>query len=126
MLCLGPDPDTARAQATVALATGNAVLLAGPQLEALRPLAAALEGLPVTVLAGRLQPSLLSRLEGLDAVLCRGAACRDVRQALAERAGALVPLLTDAEDQLPLLVERHLCIDTTAAGGNAQLLAKQG
>jgi len=126
VLCLGPDVESARAQAVLALATGNAVLLAGPALEALRSWADGLLGLPVAVLAGRLPPSLLAGLNGLAAVLCQGSDARDLRRALAERSGPLVPLFTDTDEPLPLLMERHLCIDTTAAGGNAQLLAEQG
>jgi RHH-type proline utilization regulon transcriptional repressor/proline dehydrogenase/delta 1-pyrroline-5-carboxylate dehydrogenase len=45
------------------------------------------------------------------------------RQALAGREGVLVPLITETNAAERLIVERHLCIDTTAAGGNASLIA---
>lgn len=38
--------------------------------------------------------------------------------------GALIPLLNTADDPSRLLMERHVCIDTTAAGGNASLLGE--
>ena len=40
-----------------------------------------------------------------------------------ERKGELVPLLQSDDYAGRFLVERHVCIDTTAAGGNASLLA---
>ena len=45
-------------------------------------------------------------------------------QALAQRPGPIVPLITQTPDRAHALTERHLCIDTTASGGNAQLLAE--
>ena len=42
--------------------------------------------------------------------------------ALARRAGPIVPLITAMPDAAHAVTERHLCIDTTASGGNAQLL----
>ena len=47
-------------------------------------------------------------------------------QALARREGPIVPLLSNAVDPTRLRRERHICIDTTAAGGNAELLAGRG
>jgi RHH-type proline utilization regulon transcriptional repressor/proline dehydrogenase/delta 1-pyrroline-5-carboxylate dehydrogenase len=46
-----------------------------------------------------------------------------VRKALANREGAILPLLTSTADAGRLVHERHVCIDTTAAGGNATLIA---
>jgi len=43
--------------------------------------------------------------------------------ALAGRSGPIVPLETTVIAPEGYVVERHLCIDTTAAGGNASLLA---
>ncbi len=48
------------------------------------------------------------------------------RQALAARQGALVGLSTGQDLAARCRLERHICIDTTAAGGNAQLLAASG
>ena len=40
--------------------------------------------------------------------------------------GPLIPLLTSVDDASRLLLERHVCIDTTAAGGNATLMSQAG
>ena len=45
------------------------------------------------------------------------------RQALASRDGALIPLVCGDDLAERCRMERHICVDTTAAGGNAQLLA---
>lgn len=50
---------------------------------------------------------------------------RDYAMALADREGAIIPLICGFPDQAHVLMERHLCVDTTAAGGNASLLAAQ-
>ncbi|SMQ60533.1 L-proline dehydrogenase /delta-1-pyrroline-5-carboxylate dehydrogenase [Devosia lucknowensis] len=65
---------------------------------------------------------------GFDAVAWFGdtEGLRDIRQALAQRAGALLPIVTAPEDAGRLQLERHVCIDTTAAGGNASLMASAG
>lgn len=49
-----------------------------------------------------------------------------IRNTLAGRDGAILPLLTSAADVGRLQHERHVCIDTTAAGGNATLIASAG
>nr|WP_244271947.1 hypothetical protein [Pseudovibrio denitrificans] len=42
---------------------------------------------------------------------------------LAEREGALMQLIMERNQPERYQLERHLCIDTTASGGNASLLA---
>ncbi|HCP81583.1 MAG TPA: bifunctional proline dehydrogenase/L-glutamate gamma-semialdehyde dehydrogenase, partial [Octadecabacter sp.] len=51
---------------------------------------------------------------------------RHIERALAKRTGAIVPLITEPLNEGHVLHERHICIDTTAAGGNAALLAEVG
>jgi RHH-type proline utilization regulon transcriptional repressor/proline dehydrogenase/delta 1-pyrroline-5-carboxylate dehydrogenase len=102
VLCLGPGAETAAAQA-----------------EAVR----ALGGQPVQA-DGMVPPKALTDLS-VQAVLWwgdtdTGRACE---AALAARDGAIVPLVTAHPDAAHVLHERHVCIDTTAAGGNAALLA---
>ena len=38
------------------------------------------------------------------------------------RSGPILPLITGRPDTGHVLHERHVCVDTTAAGGNAALL----
>jgi RHH-type proline utilization regulon transcriptional repressor/proline dehydrogenase/delta 1-pyrroline-5-carboxylate dehydrogenase len=45
-----------------------------------------------------------------------------LRRKLAASNGPLLPLVTSLADSSRFLLERHICIDTTAAGGNASLL----
>lgn len=71
--------------------------------------------------------SLLSLIEQhhisvVVAPKCEPTTLLQYRQQLAASDGPLLPLLSDVEDVSRLLLERHVCIDTTAAGGNASLL----
>jgi RHH-type proline utilization regulon transcriptional repressor/proline dehydrogenase/delta 1-pyrroline-5-carboxylate dehydrogenase len=103
ILCLGPSAATAMAQAE--------------QIRALGGLAVEAPGL---------DPAALTRLQGFGGAIWWGDApgARARAQALATRKGAILPLITDAPDAGHALMERHICIDTTASGGNAQLLAE--
>ncbi len=127
VLVLGPHPDLARAQAARALAAGNSVLLVALAAHRLaEPLAAA--HFPILALEGQPDPEALTGLGGLALVAAHGP--RDwlvrLRCALAAREGPIVPLETGLPDPYRFALERHLCIDTTASGGNASLLAASG
>ncbi|MEQ9259017.1 MAG: bifunctional proline dehydrogenase/L-glutamate gamma-semialdehyde dehydrogenase PutA [Roseovarius sp.] len=102
LLCLGPGAGAAKAQA-----------------EAVR----ALGGLAVQV-SGRLDPTTLAKLEGFSGALWWGeeAQARAYAEALSRRDGPILPLITGAPDTGHVALERHVCVDTTAAGGNAALL----
>ena len=64
----------------------------------------------------------------IDVVAFSGDAdiARRLRQALAERTGPIVSLVTEALYPAAYAHERSVCVDTTAAGGNASLLAGAG
>jgi RHH-type proline utilization regulon transcriptional repressor/proline dehydrogenase/delta 1-pyrroline-5-carboxylate dehydrogenase len=51
---------------------------------------------------------------------------RELRQKLAGRDGPILQLITEVPRPCDTLAERHVCIDTTASGGNAALLAEVG
>ena len=116
VLCLGPDADSLDAQITAARAAGCRTLRITGDRDA------------EADISGTLPAEALSTLRGFDAVALAGSdeALRAYRRALADRDGPILPLL--AEDDLAerLTLERHVCIDTTAAGGNASLLAGEG
>jgi len=82
----------------------------------------------VAALDGVLDPAALTRLARLDAVASYAgdATLRALRQALAAREGALIPLISEPGQAERYTLERHVCVDTTAAGGNAALLAGAG
>ncbi|MBP9185061.1 MAG: hypothetical protein KBF78_18145, partial [Fuscovulum sp.] len=72
-----------------------------------------------------LAPAALARLAGFSGALwwAEPEAARDHAQALAGRDGPLLPLVGGLPDRAHVFHERHACIDTTASGGNARLLA---
>ncbi|QKV17542.1 bifunctional proline dehydrogenase/L-glutamate gamma-semialdehyde dehydrogenase PutA [Oricola thermophila] len=102
VLCLGPSAEDAEAQAELAKGRGC-----------------------VPLIATGLDHAALSTLSGFDAVMLWGGEddLRAARIALAKREGPLIPLIAEADPAVRLILERHVCIDTTAAGGNAALLA---
>ena len=104
ILCLGPGPEAEAAQIAAIEALGGIAIGAG----------------------GALEPAALETLPGLAGAMFWGAGARDFVQALARRKGPIVPLIAAMPDRAHICHERHLCIDTTAAGGNAALLVGQG
>jgi len=124
VLCLGPSGELAIVQAVQALGAGCPVVIVAPDVKMLaEPLLAA--GLPMAVFEGIINADTLLKLERIAAVAAAGSAdwTKALRQALAMRDGPIVPLETQAIAPSRYIIERHLCIDTTAAGGNASLLA---
>jgi len=105
-LCLGPGTDAAQAQAAAVRALGGAAV----------------------AVPGSLPAAALTTLDGLGGAIWWGDAdtARALAQALAARKGPILPLLTGAPEAGHVLQERHVCVDTTASGGNAQLLAEAG
>ncbi|MGV8856403.1 MAG: bifunctional proline dehydrogenase/L-glutamate gamma-semialdehyde dehydrogenase PutA [Devosia sp.] len=104
VLCLGPTPADQQAQAVICAGLGCTALLADLDLDALTH----------------------SHTFEAVAYFAEDADLRPVRIALSARSGALIPLLTSPDDASRLLLERHVCIDTTAAGGNASLMTQAG
>jgi len=100
VLCLGPSMAAARAQAMAIRAFGG-----------------------LAVEAPGLVPDALTRLPISGAIWWGDdMGGRAFARALAARPGAIVPLI-GMPDAAHALLERHVCIDTTASGGNAELLA---
>ncbi|MEM6943824.1 MAG: bifunctional proline dehydrogenase/L-glutamate gamma-semialdehyde dehydrogenase PutA, partial [Pseudomonadota bacterium] len=123
VLCLGPTAEIALAHAAQALGAGCPVLIVAPgAAEAARPLIAA--GAPAAAFDGTLAAEALSTLP-VVAVAAAPAPdwARTLRCALAARPGAIAALETEVIAPHRYYAERHICIDTTAAGGNAQLMA---
>ena len=124
VLCLGPGAAVAKAQAATALEAGNAVVVvAQGATGALASLGAEPR---VAILDGQVAPEALATLDCIAAVAC--SADRDMlaalREALARRPGPILPLITEPTATERYVLERHVCVDTTAAGGNASLLAQ--
>ena len=124
VLCLGPSAEIAIAQAGQALGAGCAVVIVAPGSTRLAQ-ALVDAGAPVAVFDGQLDSTALTTLQGFAAVSAAGDSdwTRALRLALSERSGAIIALETQLVAPERYVLERHLCIDTTAAGGNASLLA---
>ncbi|SCA57483.1 Bifunctional protein PutA (Includes: Proline dehydrogenase; Delta-1-pyrroline-5-carboxylate dehydrogenase) [Candidatus Terasakiella magnetica] len=113
ILCLGPTIEDAMLQAQIAKENGCATLIIVPEAKGPR------------CLSGFLTRTDLAKLNGFGAVAVWSEESdqRAIRKALAERDGAILPLINQKNMAERCQLERHLCIDTTAAGGNAALLA---
>ncbi|MBV6659078.1 MAG: bifunctional proline dehydrogenase/L-glutamate gamma-semialdehyde dehydrogenase PutA [Devosiaceae bacterium] len=108
VLCLGPGPSAA-----------------AQQVDAITKLG----GVAVAV-DGALPADALTTLSPLGGALWWGDAHETKRLedrcyavALADRDGPIVPLICDLPDRAHAQLERHLSVDTTAAGGNVSLLS---
>jgi len=102
LLCLGPGPEAAAEQARLVEALGGIAVQA----------------------TGHVAPEALTTMGGLSGALWWGdeTTARAYAQALSRRAGPILPLIAGQPDTGHALHERHVCVDTTAAGGNAALL----
>ena len=61
--------------------------------------------------------------ENIQGIIADGAERNDIAKRLCLRSGAILPVLSIHDDLERYVLERTLTIDTTAAGGNASLLA---
>ncbi len=102
ILCMGPGQDATLAQADAVKALG---------------------GIAVTC-KGSVPGEWLTELPLVGALWWGDEeTARTMRAALAKRAGPILPLVTGMPDTGHVCRERHVCVDTTASGGNAQLLS---
>lgn len=124
VLCLGPTTQAAELQARLALEQGNGVLVVAPGATRIAAELGA-NGEPIGGIEKKLAPAAVEAGLNVDAVMHFGpeADLKPWRQALARREGAIIPLITRPADAELLIRERHVSIDTTASGGNAELLA---
>ncbi len=124
-LCLGDGgAATALAQAIQSIALGGGAVIVAPDAAAIsRPFSEA--NVPIVGIDGGVDPVTLTVLNGIAGVAVMGSAddIRPYRVALAERDGPILPLITQMISPTAYFHERAICIDTTAAGGNASLLA---
>jgi RHH-type proline utilization regulon transcriptional repressor/proline dehydrogenase/delta 1-pyrroline-5-carboxylate dehydrogenase len=102
LICMGPSAEAAAAQKEAVLALGGTAIEANGLLDLHR----------------------LEFLKGFSGVLWWGDedTARRIEQTLAKRNGPIIPLIPGKPDPARVLAERHVCVDTTAAGGNAALL----
>ncbi len=121
-ICIG-----SRAQVIQALACGNAVLAVGMKVQTIESLIAA----QAPIVSRDLIPDAKSlascdSIAGIAFEQCEIQLARTLRNDLAGCKGPIVQLITDHWAPWHYVTEKTLCIDTTAAGGNAQLLIESG
>ncbi|OAN75300.1 bifunctional proline dehydrogenase/L-glutamate gamma-semialdehyde dehydrogenase [Sulfitobacter sp. EhC04] len=102
LLCMGPGAEVAAAQARAVEALGGVAVQA----------------------SGGIDPATLTDGPGYGGVLWWGDAetGRAIEQSLSKRKGPITPMIPGLPDPARVRAERHVCVDTTASGGNAQLL----
>lgn len=106
LLCMGPGAEAAAAQAKEVIGLGGTAIEAHGMFDLHR----------------------LEFIQGIAGVLWWGdeQTGREIERTLAKRDGAILPLIPGHPDRARVLAERHVCVDTTAAGGNASLLGGAG
>lgn len=103
LLCAGPGPETAAAQMAAVTALGGHAVMA----------------------TGEIDAKMLTDGPAYGGVMWWGemeSTGHNLEKALAKRSGPIIPLITGQPDRPHVFVERHVCVDTTASGGNAALL----
>tara|TARA_R110002051_G_scaffold159688_3_gene231214 strand:- start:22698 stop:26150 length:3453 start_codon:yes stop_codon:yes gene_type:complete len=106
ILCMGPGEAAAEAQVNAVETLGGLAVSSG----------------------GTIATETLADMPNLGGVIWWGDpdTGRAIETALSARSGPITALVTGLPDAAHVLHERHVCIDTTAAGGNAALLAEAG
>ena len=114
VLCLGPTLADAQRQAMIVNDCGGIALSIVPDAKG------------SDAISGYLDRDALSTLRNVGVVVLWSTPddLRATRRALANRKGAIISLATEHDMADYCLLERHICIDTTAAGGNASLLGE--
>lgn len=104
LLCMGPGKETAAEQARAVKALGGNALK----------------------LTGMIELDALTSGPTYGGILWWGDenTARAIEKALSQRKGPIVPLIRGLPDTARVRAERHVCVDTTASGGNAQLLGE--
>ena len=107
ILCLGPEPSDVKKQIRIAQLNGCEAILRKSYLENDESF------------------SYLETLIDIQAVAYWGNSrnLKKIRIALSKRHGPIIPLMLEENMSEQCIIERHICIDTTAAGGNVTLLS---
>ncbi len=122
VICLSHSPDSLLLMCVQALRLGNHVIAIGDG--ASKTLSALSSNDSLQILNGDLPIAWLKEADfnavAMDATVER----RAIRQVLSERDGPVIRIISEAISPSAYGIERAICIDTTAAGGNAALLAE--
>ena len=107
ILCLGPEPSDVKKQIRVAQLNGCEATVRRSYLENDESF------------------SYLETSTDIQAVAFWGKSrdLKKIRIALSKRKGPIIPLMLETDMSDHCIIERHVCVDTTAAGGNVTLLS---
>ena len=121
--CLSDNPENLLNQVVQALRMGNRVVAIGA--DATRGLRSLLGGCAqLRAIDASFDPIYLEDLNIAAIAADRSQSLTKIRQILAQRPGPIIRLITEPINPAAFATERSICIDTTAAGGNAALLAE--
>jgi RHH-type transcriptional regulator, proline utilization regulon repressor / proline dehydrogenase / delta 1-pyrroline-5-carboxylate dehydrogenase len=127
-LLLAGDAQHLAAQIAVCLASGNLATIPRDLYNAAQELDPALKNIDLSEFTGFTvtETSLAELVQAnYHGIIADGGSRPEIADIIAKRAGAIIPLLSYHDDPERYFHERTLTIDTTAAGGNASLLAMQ-
>ncbi len=120
------DIDITQRQISMATISGNQLIIATDDPE---PIKARLKAMskdphmkPVTFIS--LQEGMTYIDKDIDGVIADGSHRQDIAARMARRKGVILPILSVNDDIERFVIERTITINTTAAGGNASLLAQ--
>ncbi len=127
IVCTGPGETSLVLQLVQALWFRNKVVSVSADTYMLRDLKRLTKIFGFGLLSGICPPSVWTDLESICGVAYAGNSdtAKEIQRALANRKGPILSLID--EDIMPYryIAERHICTDTTAAGGNVALLSAQ-
>lgn len=120
ILCQSNDLKTQLYHVVQALYFGNKVIISGELSDRFKPL----ESPSIYIVEGAISAKELGAVNGISAfaLSANENKLRAMRVVLAGRDGQIVPLITEFYAPYRYMVERHCCIDTTASGGDVELL----
>jgi len=125
VLVIANNATTCQVLASIALSAGCAVLCVCTEKVDRTDFGSDVLDTSLALIQAKVTLNLITDLSKIDAVAFAGTSSDAIalNQAIANRDGRILPLITHSDDVLRFSTERHVCIDTTAAGGNATLLA---
>ncbi len=128
LVCYAETPNNLHDQFEKTLLTGNGIIVAIP--DALRPFTTELKskycnlGIPKKLINIQPDTQLKNILaQDIDGAVVDGKYSQSVADYLCRKEGPILPCLSLRDDIERFVIERTVTIDTTAAGGNASLLA---
>ena len=123
IVVLAEDVNTAMQQAVDAIIAGCAVVVVLSEEVQLPD--GIEQKLPIRVLYGSLDSAQINEIAEVDAFAVSGSRAKylQYKKQIAMCYEHIMPVITSIATPVRYTIERHVCIDTTAAGGNATLLA---